>query len=64
MLVGEVEAELVPPAMTASAMPARMSAAATWTAVRPAAQCRLTAMPGTWTIPWVMATYRAMTPPP
>lgn len=61
---GAVEAELTPPAITSSSIPARMLAAASATAARPAAQCRLTAAPGMPVRPVVSAAWRARTPPP
>jgi len=42
----------------------RMLAAALCTAAWPAAQCRLTARPGTEVRPAVIAAWRATTPPP
>src|SRR6266571_1043426 len=62
--LGAVEAELTPPAMISSSMPARTLAAAPWTAARPAAQCRLWASPATEGSPAVIAACRATTPPP
>ena len=45
LLRGAVDAEVTPPAMISSSMPARMVPAAVATARRPAAQCRLSARP-------------------
>jgi hypothetical protein len=53
---GDVDIECVPPAITTRSMPARIEAAAVVTAVRPAAQCRLTAAPGTCSMPASIAT--------
>jgi hypothetical protein len=61
---GDVDAEATPPAITSSSMPARMLPAACCTAAWPAAQCRLTARPGTGARPAVSAACRATTPPP
>ena len=54
----------VPPATTTRSMPARMLPAPICTALSPAAQWRLSAMPGTLVSPRRTATLRAMTPPP
>jgi len=62
--LGAVDTECTPPAMTSSSIPARMLAAAPPTAARPAAQCRLSANPGTEASPAVNAACRARTPPP
>jgi hypothetical protein len=64
LLIGAVERDSTPPAMTAQSMPARIDAAATDTADRLVAQCRFIARPGTVSMPLVRAACRAMTPPP
>ena len=61
---GEVEVDWVPPAMIARSAPERIWAAALPIAVRPPAQCRLIAWPGTWVMPVTTAACRAMSPPP
>jgi len=48
---GEVDWDCVPPATTTRSMPARIDAAALWTAASPEAQCRLCATPGACTSP-------------
>jgi hypothetical protein len=53
---GDVDIECVPPAITTRSMPARIEPAAVVTAVSPAAQCRLTAAPGTCSMPASIAT--------
>ena len=53
---GDVDWELVPPAITALSMPAAIDDAATCTADIPPAQCRLSAMPGTPVSPALAAT--------
>jgi hypothetical protein len=63
-LLGAVDEECTPPAITSSSMPARMLPAAFATADSPAAQCRLSACPGTLASPEVSAACRARTPPP
>ena len=48
---GEVEIDSAPPAITTRSMPARMLAAAPWTAAMPEAQWRFSATPGTLVSP-------------